>query len=131
MMKDKFDLKSLYQMEKIISQPHYPKNLSLDTILLICHTVQSCDFGKCDSCNRNCQIQSFRQRLEKLKPSFCPGNYKLCLRSQFIRCGKCRSKALDLSVKETDVVYPEKELSSQELLEQITVLEVHYQINNC
>ena len=125
-MKEKLDCLNLYQMEKVMTQPHYPNNLSLDTILLICHTVQSCNYGKCDDCKRTCQIKQFRHRLNLLKPSFCPGDYRRCPRASKLQsCGPCRRKALDLSIKASEVAYPAEKLDTKNkiTLEEILELE--------
>ena len=124
---NKYDicLGSLYQIEKVTTQPKYPNDLPLDTMWLICHAVQSCDYGKCDDCKRNCQIQQFRHKLNVLKPSFCPGDYRRCERSRVLKgCGKCRSKNLDLNIKASEKAYPPEKLKDPELQPQIEELEM-------
>jgi hypothetical protein len=103
-------------MEKVTTQPKYPNNLNIDTMWLICHAVQSCDYGKCDDCKRSFQILQFRHKLTVLKPSFCPGDYRKCERSKVLKgCGKCRSQALDLNIKASEVVYPAEKLHSNKI----------------
>lgn len=112
-MEEKYN--SLNKKEKVTTKPHYPNNLSLDATALVCHVVQNCELGTCDSCKRHCQIKQFRRKLKVLKPSFCPGDFRKCPRAKKLQsngsgsCGRCRGKALDLSVKASEIVYPEED----------------------
>jgi hypothetical protein len=62
--------------------------------------THGCQFGKCSSCERNCQIQQYRANLANLKVSFCPGRDH-CKRPQL--CSECRSTNLDLNVSSETV----------------------------